>query len=301
MKVAKIITSVIILLVAALAVGLIFKFTNGFNEEFKTFYLEQDGKQILVSETETKYVRGESYRYEVKYTFDSGSSEPKGYSVKVVPNPTVKLSFTADGKQYLYADAKELTSAFTIKKEASAFTIEVPEDIRLREILEKVYEKTIEVEEPDGSLYTLIVSSYNEKVTYKINFGLTVNVEGIELDKDGIVFGGENEAPPSEPSGGKTEMYGIEYDTLGNGSVLSVKFDCVAEAKAGDTVTFKVSLVDLIDVYDDYYPLQITRIVVNSSDTGEEEIELGSGEGTFSFTMPAHFVTVMIYLMPKEV
>ena len=66
MKVAKIITGVIIVLVAALAVGLIFKFTNGFNEDFKTFYLEQDGKQILVSETETAFRRGEEYRYETK-------------------------------------------------------------------------------------------------------------------------------------------------------------------------------------------------------------------------------------------
>ena len=43
MKTAKVITGVIIVLIAALAVGLIFKFTNGFNEEFKTFYLEQNG------------------------------------------------------------------------------------------------------------------------------------------------------------------------------------------------------------------------------------------------------------------
>ncbi len=75
MKTAKVITGVIIVLIAALAVGLIFKFTNGFNEEFKTFYLEQDGKQILTSETERSFLRGERYRYEVKYTFDSGKSE----------------------------------------------------------------------------------------------------------------------------------------------------------------------------------------------------------------------------------
>ena len=49
-------------------------------------------------------------------------------------------------------------------------------------------------------------------------------------------------------------------------------------------------------MYDDYIPVDITRIVVNSSDTGEEEIEIGSGEGTFSFKMPAHDVTVMFYL-----
>ena len=143
MKVAKIITGVIIVLVAALAVGLIFKFTNGFNEDFKTFYLEQDGKQILVSETETAFRRGEEYRYETKYTFESGKSEPKGYNVKVIPNGKIELSFTADGKQYSYADAKELTSAFSIKKEANAFTLTIPENQSLKGVLEKVYGKTL--------------------------------------------------------------------------------------------------------------------------------------------------------------
>lgn len=47
MKIAKVITGVIIVLIVALAVELIFKFMNGFNEDFKTFYLEQDGKQIF--------------------------------------------------------------------------------------------------------------------------------------------------------------------------------------------------------------------------------------------------------------
>ncbi len=299
MKVAKIITGVIVVLVVALVVGLVFKFTNGFNEDFKTFYLEQDGKQILTSETERAFVQGEQYRYEVKYTFDSGKSEPKGYNVKVVPNGKIKLSFKADGKQYSYADAKELTSVFGIKKEASAFTISVPAELTLKGVLEKVYGKTVEVEEQKGYLYTLVVSSYNEKVTYKINFGLAINVEGIELDKDGIVFGGEGESSSDNPNTPSSEEYAIGYDTLGNGSVKSIQFDCKGKAVAGEMVSFTVSLVDLSDVYDDYIPVDITRIVVNSSDTGEEEIEIGSGEGTFSFKMPAHDVTVMFYLMSQ--
>ena len=96
MKIAKIITGVIVVLIVALAVGLVFKFTNGFNEDFKTFYLERDGKQILTSETETSFTCGESYRYEVKYTFDNDKSEPKGYNVKIVPNGKIQLSFKAD-------------------------------------------------------------------------------------------------------------------------------------------------------------------------------------------------------------
>lgn len=301
MKVAKVITGIIIVLLVALFVGFIVKFTNGFNEDFKTFYLERDGKQILTSETETSFTRGKSYRYGVKYTFDDGKSEPKGYSVKVVPNGKIKLSFKADGKQYSYADAKELTEAFTIRKEASAFTISIPENQSLKGVLEKVYGKEIEVEEPRGNLYSLIVSSYNGKVIYTISFSVVTAAKEIELNAGNIIFGaGRTVDKPAKPSQSETAKYGIEYDTLGSGSVQSVKFECVSEAKAGETVTFIASLVDLSDVHDDYYPLKITRIAVNDADTGDEEIELGSGEGTFSFKMPAHSVTVMIYLMPAE-
>lgn len=251
MKVAKIITGVIVVLLITLAVGLVFKFTNGFNEDFKTFYLEQDGKQILSEETDTTFVRGESYRYEVKYTFDSGKSEPKGYSVKVVPNSKIKLSFKAGGKQYSYADAKELTEAFTIKKEASAFTVSVPKELSLKGVLGKVYGKEVELEaEPKGYIYTLIVSSYNEKVTYKINFGLSINVEGIELDKNDIVFGGDqteqggNQNKPAEAA-----EYEITYEIAHSFNDTPIQTECPSRARAGEVVSFTA----IPDVrYEDY-------------------------------------------------
>ena len=238
MKVAKVITGVIIVLIVALAVGLIFKFTNGFNEDFKTFYLEQDGKQILTSETERSFLRGESYRYEVKYTFDNNKSEPKGYNVKVVPNGKLNLTFKAGGKQYSYADAKELTGAFNIKKEKSAFTLTMPQELSLKSVLEKVYGKTVEVEEQKGDLYTLVVSSYNEKVTYKINFGMTIPVTGIELDKDGIVFGREGEhgdgGKPSEPAA----EYEITYEIAYSFDDTPIAVELPAKARSGTTVDF---------------------------------------------------------------
>ena len=395
MKVAKIITGVIIVLIAALAVGLIFKFTNGFNEDFKTFYLEQDGKQILVSETETAFRRGEEYRYETKYTFESGKSEPKGYNVKVIPNGKIELSFTADGKQYSYADAKELTSAFSIKKEANAFTLTIPENQSLKGVLEKVYGKTVEITEPNGNLYTLVVSSYNGKVTYNINFAVVTPVKGIELNTDSIIFGGypnpspleptpENPQPPvrehrityytwgditnlvsvranipSQACGGETvtftyeildgdyeitdmsifvdkepslyvpivsagentytfvmpespislriqadlivseTYYTIEFDQLGNGSILSVEIDCPSKAKAGEEVVFTASVKD---PYDEYYDanLEITGIEVRIR-SGEQEGEdyyLSKGsDGKYRFAMPDGDITLMFYLM----
>lgn len=302
MKTAKVITGVIIVLIAALAVGLIFKFTNGFNEEFKTFYLEQDGKQILTSETERSFLRGESYRYEVKYTFDSGKSESKGYNVKVVPNVKFNLTFNAGGKVYSYAEAKELTGAFDIKKEKSAFTLTVPEEVSLKTVLEKAYGKEVEVVEPQGYLYTLVVSSYNEKVTYKINFGIAVKVEGIELDKDGIVFGGGmavgDEQPnpsPSEPIPDQPETpqpsdrdYRITFYTWGDiTNLVPVRKDIPLNARGGETVTFTYEILDV------GYEITDMSIFVEKEPSLYVPI-ISAGGNVYSFVMPESPISLRI-------
>lgn len=255
MKAAKIITGVIVVLFVALVVGIIYRFTNGFNEEFKTFYLERDGKRILTAETNEVFVRGESYRYEVKYTFDSGSGEPKGYGVKVVPNEAIELTFQADGKRYSYASAKELTEAFEIEREESAFTITLPETLTLQSILEKVYGKAVEVEDQNGYLYTLVVTSYNEAVTYKINFGIAVNVEGIETDKGGVIFGVNSGTPPKDDGDDsvtedeESRAYAITYEIAYSYADTPIQTECPTQARAGEIVT----LTAVPDVrYEDY-------------------------------------------------
>ena len=44
---AKVIGVILVLLLLAGIVAVIYRFTNGFNEDFKTFYVEYDGEQIL--------------------------------------------------------------------------------------------------------------------------------------------------------------------------------------------------------------------------------------------------------------
>lgn len=123
-------------------------------------------------------------------------------------------------------------------------------------------------------------------------------------NKPPIDSSGGSQTPPSDENGGVEKpddppddqpIYTIEFDTLGSGSVENIDVECVKEAKGGERVDFTVFLVDLSAVYDDYVPLKITRIVF---DNGENEIEIGSGEGSFSFIMPSHDARIMIYLMP---
>lgn len=100
------------------------------------------------------------------------------------------------------------------------------------------------------------------------------------------------------PEVAETEKYCIDYNTLGNGSVLSVDMDCPSYAVAGETVTFTLTLVDLSGVFEDYKPLSITNVVLQYQDTGEDFYGFGqSGEGSYTFVTPDADVTIMIYLM----
>ena len=61
-KAAKIIGIVLALLLVAGLVAVLYRFTNGFNEDFKTFYVEHDGERILSSESKMILETDTAYR-----------------------------------------------------------------------------------------------------------------------------------------------------------------------------------------------------------------------------------------------
>ncbi len=302
--VAKAIAYILVILIIFATVGLVYRFTNGFNEDFKTFYIEHNGKQILTTNSKMTLNEGETYRFDVKYTFDGSKSEPKDYHVKVVPNVEKDFDFTVDGERYLYSKEKDLTAGFGLKKSDTYFELTLKEKMNLQSVLSSVYEgKTVEVsqeaEMSNQYPFMLVVSSYNDNVTYNIRFNFHISVTGIELSKTEIIFSSDEQTtePDTPVTPEEQGKYFIEYDTLGNGSVLSVDFQCQARANAGDRVEFTVELVDLSDQFEDYYPVEITNIRIYDCDTGDEFDQPDYSNGVYSFTMPDCNVTVMIYLM----
>ena len=192
---AKIIGIILVLLLVAGLVAVIYKFTNGFNEDFKTFYVEHEGKQILSENSEMTFTKGKTHRFDVKYTFDTQQSETRDYSVEIVPNAEQDFEYTVDGETYLYSKAGDLSSAFSLKKQKSYFEITLREDMTVQSVLETVHPgQQVKVPEnaSDGNPfpYALIVSSYNGNVSYRIAFDLGADVTGITLDQPGIVFTG---------------------------------------------------------------------------------------------------------------
>ena len=195
-KMAKIITCVLLALLLVGTVGLIAHFTNGFREDFKTFYVTYAGEDILSEKSKLELPSGEELRFDVTYIFEglNEETEPKGYSVEIVSNVEKgkEFEYTVDGEKITYVDGMYLTNAFQIDKQDTYFTLTLPEDISLEKVLESVYEKDVEVpndvEATESYLYTLVVSSYDESVTYHIDFSFYIGVTGVTLDKSEVVF-----------------------------------------------------------------------------------------------------------------
>ena len=190
---AKIIGIILVLLLVAGSVAVIYRFTNGFNEDFKTFYVEHEGKQILMQDSKTALDAGSTYRFDVKYTFDTQQSETKDYTVEIVPNAEQDFEYTVDGEPYLYSKAGDLSAAFSLKKQKSYFEITLREDMSVQSVLETVHPgQQVKVPENAADVfpYVLCISSYNGNVSYRIAFGLGAEVTGITLDPPSIVFTG---------------------------------------------------------------------------------------------------------------
>ena len=271
---AKVITwALIVLLLVGAIVGILFM-TDGGNEDFKNFTLSHDGKLIVNSESSMAFDAGSRQRFDVKYIFDLPNSDPREYNVKVVPNPDADFEFTVDGEMHVWREEKDITSAFEIEKGNESFVLSLREHESAETILQALYSKqSVKIGKQLGKserFYTLVVSSYNEKVTYRIHFSITRESE--------------------ETDGNPQKAYSISYHVTAlhdNGFDdwnYMVEFDCTSEALAGDTVTFKYST--LASIY---------RISLYGEE--DELIEHLTGlspasSGTLSFVMPSENVCI---------
>ena len=184
---------VAILLVAVVIAGIIARFTNGFTDDFKTFYIRVDGKEIMSSADGYEITPEKPLHAEVKYTFSFASDESKGYSVKIVPNASDKskdFSYTVNGEKKSFQSEEDFSEGFEIEKGESSFTI-TPKGATLTEVLQAIYPglDTAHIEEKAyNDMFVLAVSSYNGKSSVRICFTLRSKVTGIKLNKEAIVF-----------------------------------------------------------------------------------------------------------------
>lgn len=183
------------ILLAILVAGVVFlyRYTNGFNEDLKTFYLEYQGEKILTESKEMKFSCGKEQKFDVRYTFDLEQGK-RDYSVKIVPNEDESFQYSVGDIHMSWRvtdKTEDLSAFFDLKKESTAFILTAPKGFTLKSLLEKVYPgETVTVDGDaikDKPLYRLVVSSYNREITYFINF--SVVPFQVTLDREYIVFG----------------------------------------------------------------------------------------------------------------
>lgn len=187
----KVISYIVIVLVLVALSGLLAYFTNGFTSEFKTFYVECDGQQVLGQTDGFEISKDKPLNVDVKYTFGALNKEVSGYSVKVVPNAIQgrDFDFTLDGDAYSFQAEDDLTAGFDIVQEKESFSIKPKGGIN--EILKAVYPNN-EVGDCSNNAYenmfTLVVTSYNGEASVLLNFTVPTKTEGVILDKEAIQF-----------------------------------------------------------------------------------------------------------------
>ena len=192
-KSTNLIAYVGIVLVVIIIVGVVARFTNGFTDDFKTFYLKVEDKEIMSGSGGYEITRAKPMQAEVKYTFSFATDENKGYNVKIVPNAADKskdFSFSVNGENRQFQAETDLTDGFEIEKSESSFKV-TPKGENLTGVLQAIYPglDMAHIEEKAyNDMFALVVSSYNEKSSVTIYFTLSSKVSGIRLDKEAIVF-----------------------------------------------------------------------------------------------------------------
>ena len=253
-----------ILLVALLlaGVGLIWRYTNGFNENFRTFYVEYGGERILTSSSSLDFTGGTEARLGVGYTFDVGEEEPRGYGVKIAANAEEDFDFTADGKNYAWSRQTDITEAFDIERGEDYFILKFPAEFSIEGVLETLYPDA-EIEagilSDKARYYTLVVSSYNGEEVCEIDFSVRYPYEiRVQTEKDGPVQG--------EPT-----------------------VDVPEYAQAGERIEFTVDFQGITSLY------TLTGVGIQPFSSGEVQM-LTEEDGKYSFVMPEDNVFIIVYL-----
>ena len=190
LKVSKVLTYILIFLVVAGVLGFVAYFTNGFTGEFKEFYVNVDGKNVLAEEKGVMLAADAPLTANVKYTFGAVSKDISGYHLAVLP--ATDFDFTVNGEPHKFADEKDLSAGFEIIEGEEEFKL-TPKG-SLVEILQAVYpDAEIEVDKSkiplDVDLFKVIV--YSQDKTASIVIGCRLKdpfMEGVRLDKEVITF-----------------------------------------------------------------------------------------------------------------
>lgn len=181
----RIISAVLVLLLLALILGAIYKFTDVGDIITdlldKDFRVELDGLTYKGDDNKITLRVNEQMRFIVK-----GAN---GYKVTITPNVTDETDFvyTVDGLVYRYSDIN-LSKVFLSQDNTQSgyFLLNALDDYTIESVLSKVYEgKTVIVNNSLIYPYVLTITSKDKTIRFLICID---DVTGITLDCENIIF-----------------------------------------------------------------------------------------------------------------
>ena len=163
----KIITYIIIILVAVLAIGFAVFITNGFTEKPKSFYVDINGNKVASSANGYLLEKDKPLKCKVKFL----SSDKKNYTVQILSAKS-DFAYTIDGENCGFIGEEDFTDCFVITKTGDDFTVETVGN--LYSVLQsKNPDAKVDYDRkavPDEDLFTLVITSESDKATIKIGF-----------------------------------------------------------------------------------------------------------------------------------
>lgn len=170
------IVSLLLIFAVIGSISIFYKYSDGFESEFKSFYVEVDGETITSEKKGFVLSKYEPFEIKVGYLFNSIDEGKSGYSIKIEPNVDKDTDFhyTVDGRKILFSDIRDYSAGFDIQLKDDSFTIRPLGP--LQNILSCIHEgKTISNYSLDSvynDMFSLTIYSANEKSCVKIYFTL---------------------------------------------------------------------------------------------------------------------------------
>lgn len=163
----KIITYIIIILVAVLAIGFAVFITNGFTESPKSFYVDINGDKVASSASGYLLEKDKPLKCKVKFL----SLDKKGYSVQILSAKS-NFTYTVNGEKRGLTGEEDFTDCFVITKTGDDFTVKTIGN--LYSVLQSKNPDTkVNYDRkavPDEDLFTLVITAESDKATIRIGF-----------------------------------------------------------------------------------------------------------------------------------
>ena len=188
-KTFGIVVYVLVVLAIVAVVGLVYRLTNGFKTDVKTFYVTVD--KTIITDSSGGYVVTESKPLKGTVRNLSTNSESKGYTLGVVPNKVdgKDFAFMVDGEMHTFQAEENLTAGFEITADGDKFSI-VPKGNSVSEVLKQIYGDSVSDcdDKTYKDMFTLLVTSKDGKSEIRLNFSVSGKVTGVTLDKEVVLF-----------------------------------------------------------------------------------------------------------------